>query len=142
MKKMITKQMGMANALQPILDGIKRPVAVFLCNMRTMADLQKKLKEYKDLEEQEKLIKLPCKVGDSVWFLDKELDPMEEALFEGCISGYEVVSAQTIYMIIAKITDPPSWLPQYKKIVTEDLGKTFFLSQEKAEIALKEWQLK
>lgn len=27
----------------------------------------RKLKEYEDLEEQDRLIKLPCKVGDTVW---------------------------------------------------------------------------
>lgn len=26
-----------------------------------------KLKEYEDLEEQDRLLKLPCKVGDTVW---------------------------------------------------------------------------
>lgn len=34
---------------------------------RQVAEYLKKLKEYQQLEEQGRLIKLPCKVGDAVW---------------------------------------------------------------------------
>lgn len=39
-------------------------LAVFYRNLWAMAELREKLKEYEDLEEQGRLIKLPCKVGD------------------------------------------------------------------------------
>ena len=34
---------------------------------KQVAEYLRKLKEYEDLEEQGRLIKLPCKVGDTVW---------------------------------------------------------------------------
>lgn len=34
---------------------------------RKILNLATKLKEYEDLEEQDRLVKLPCKVGDTVW---------------------------------------------------------------------------
>lgn len=39
-------------------------LALFYRNLWAMADLREKLKEYEDLEEQGRLLKLPCKVGD------------------------------------------------------------------------------
>ncbi len=47
-------------------------------NIFTMSVLQRcyklvsQLKEYKDLEEQNKLLKLPCAVGDTVYYSDNE----------------------------------------------------------------------
>ena len=37
------------------------------CEESRVKSLKKKLKEYEDLEEQGRLIKLPCKVGDTVY---------------------------------------------------------------------------
>lgn len=37
------------------------------CENTYLLAVQKKLKDYEDLEEQDRLIKLPCKVGDVVW---------------------------------------------------------------------------
>ena len=42
-------------------------IALFYRNLWAMADLREKLKEYEDLEEQGRLVKLPCKVGDTVY---------------------------------------------------------------------------
>ncbi len=37
------------------------------CDCGIVEDMVKKLVEYEDLEEQGRLIKLPCKVGDTVY---------------------------------------------------------------------------
>lgn len=37
------------------------------CDCGIVEDMVKKLANYEDLEEQGRLIKLPCKVGDTVW---------------------------------------------------------------------------
>jgi hypothetical protein len=37
-----------------------------------LAEWLEELKEYKDLEERELLLKLPCKIGDTVWAIEKE----------------------------------------------------------------------
>ena len=98
----------------------------------------KRLAEYEDLEEQGKLLKLPCAVGDTVWYWDKENDPIEEAPFEGNVSGYEIVSAKTIYITINPKSNFHSWLPCDVKLEIEDFGKNIFLTREEAEAALKE----
>lgn len=42
-------------------------IALFYRNLWAMANLRETLKKYEDLEERGRLIKLPCKVGDTVW---------------------------------------------------------------------------
>lgn len=42
-------------------------IATFYRNVWAMAELREKLKTYEDLEEQGKLIKLPCAVGDTLY---------------------------------------------------------------------------
>lgn len=41
-------------------------IALFYRNMWAMADLRERLKEYEDLEEQGRLVKLPCKVDEKI----------------------------------------------------------------------------
>ena len=51
-------------------DGISTPrglIATFYQNLWAMAELREKLKYYEDLEEQGRLLVLPCKVGDTVY---------------------------------------------------------------------------
>lgn len=42
-------------------------IALFYRNLWAMADLRETLARYEDLEERELLIKLPCKIGDTVY---------------------------------------------------------------------------
>ena len=42
-------------------------IATFYRNLWAMAELREKLKMYEDLEEQGKLIKLPCTIGDILY---------------------------------------------------------------------------
>ena len=46
------------------------------CYCGIVEDMVKKLANYEDLEEQEKLVKLPCKVGDTV-YVDATILPVE-----------------------------------------------------------------
>ena len=57
----------MSDALQYGTDSILGLIAVFYKNLWTMANLREYLKEYEDLEEQGKLLKLRCAVGDKVY---------------------------------------------------------------------------
>ena len=87
-----------------------------------MAD---KLAEYEDLEEQGKLLKLPCAVGDTVYYLDRfcsgtSLDCPRRPC-EPC-DYYKL----EIYEEKFKLND------------INDFGKTVFLTRESAESALKE----
>ena len=53
-------------AIDPFSD-VRGLIALFYRNLWAMANLRETLKKYEDLEEQDRLIKLPCKVGDTVW---------------------------------------------------------------------------
>lgn len=79
-----------------------------------------KLAEYEDLEEQGKLLKLPCAVGDTVYtiYSDEDSSFIEE-------SKVEEVSTHRVWI--------DSTYFDY-----DDFGKTVFLTREEAEAALKE----
>ena len=68
-----------------------------------------KLKEYEDLEEQGLFLKLPCKVGDTV---------------------YLIKSDGRVVPITADM--------QFLGVLWDDYGKEWFLTQEEAEAKLKE----
>lgn len=62
------------------------------------------LKEYQQLEEQGRLIKLPCKVGDTVWvvtspfnvFDDAEYDEnIKDEVYEGYVSSITFITTVT-----------------------------------------------
>lgn len=67
----------MADSLQYGTDDILGLIAVFYRNLWAMANLRGRLKQYEDLDEQGKLLKLPCAVGDTVYRVHKgtELSP-------------------------------------------------------------------
>lgn len=57
----------MVSMLSVEIDSTIGLLAVFYRNLWAMTDLRERLKEYEDSEEQGRLIKLPCKVGDTVY---------------------------------------------------------------------------
>lgn len=73
----------------------------------------KELKEYKDLEEQNRLIKLPCKEDDIVY---KEV--IQHDSYDN--SEYKIISAVCFSFDMLK-----------------DIGKTIFLTYDEAEAKLK-----
>ncbi len=87
-------------------------------------NIVERLKAYEDLEEQGKLLKLPCAVGDTVYALDRfcsgsSLDCPSRPC-ESC-EDYQL----EIYEGEFKLND------------INDFGKTVFLTREEAEEALK-----
>lgn len=77
---------------------------------KQVAEYLKKLKEYEGLEEQDKLIKLPCKVGDDIYY----------------ILGIPNETPCTIDKCVFELSD------------INDIGKTLFLTKSEAEAKLKE----
>jgi hypothetical protein len=92
---------------------IRGLIALFYRNLWAMADLHSKLKHYEDLEEQGRLIELPCKVGDEFWELNDVHD----------IPAIYPRYAHTLFHCI---------------YVLEGLGRRAFLTKEEAEARLKE----
>lgn len=94
-----------------------------------------KLGRYEDLEEQGRLIILPCEVGDTVYVLDWYYD---------CdIDGYGVCDNYCSYgdvacdcchrNVIKRFVSKREYINQN----IDDFGKTIFLTREEAEEALK-----
>lgn len=110
-------------------------LALFYRNLWAMAELREKLKEYENLEEQGRLIKLPCKVGDVVYAYCNEFG----------ILKYEVdsivIDKHITYQCSAyseTIGDCPSECLDEIEPDISDFGKTVFLTKSKAEAKLKE----
>lgn len=105
----------MMDALKYGTDSILGLIAVFYKNIWAMANLRERLKEYEDLEEQGKLLKLPCAVGDTVY----TLNPLP--------SGKIVIGETQTDAFMCALG-----------MIEGRFGKTIFLTLEEAEAALKE----
>lgn len=100
--------------------------------------LIEKLGKYEDLEEQDILVKLPCKVGDIVYcifnrytkctFSNEEFD---ECNCQGC--EYECDSKKENY-----VQDMRAYSLDWIVTNLKKFGKTVFLTREEAEAKLKE----
>lgn len=90
----------------------------------------KKLAAYEDAEEQGLLVKLPCKVGDTVYSLERFCD----GNIGDCDSWLKCEECKDYQQEV--IEHRIGTLSQAVSII-EMLGKTVFLTREKAEAALK-----
>lgn len=88
----------------------------------------RKIKEYEDMEEQDRLLKLPCKVGNIVY----------------CIENKEIYTCTVGKISISKNNGVwveinfPKEMPDIVAIEynLDDIGKTVFLAREEAEAAM------
>lgn len=103
-------------------DITKEPIgliALFYRNLWAMADLRETLKNYEDLEEQGRLIKLPCKVGDTVY----EITGATTRGYDWKYLTYEKAYVHETVFNLGRLND---------------IGKTVFLTKSAAEAKLKE----
>lgn len=113
------------------INGSCKPI--YYCATRDAAELIKQqaaeLAAYRAAEQDGTLVKLPCKVGDTVYLSDgKEAFEMQVgSLFP---AGFIVKSRLCNAFLVDKYT--------YKCVVFSDFNKTVFLTPEAAEAALKE----
>ena len=96
-------------------------------NCEIMTSICEKLGKYEDLEEQGRLVKLPCKIGTKVYDITW-WDDIEEKV---------VVKGKAYYRIVRKhkVTKVPF---TYSDI--DDFGKTIFLTKSEAEQKLNEME--
>ena len=90
-----------------------------------------KLGEYEKLEDNDKLLKLPCAVGDTVY----AILPHDSHLTKAQINKIEI--KPTIYGKMCYFIEPVSHRGHLYRYFENDFGKTVFLTQEEAEAALK-----
>ena len=104
-------------------------------NCKTIDDVIDKLAEYEDLEEQGRLIKLPCKAGDAVYRINigamKPVIPLRVVEYRFKIVGN---------CIREKICCSDDFLCKQPSIIyyAEDIGNKAFLTKSEAEAKLKE----
>ena len=108
------------------------------CEDSRVKSLKKKLKEYKDLEKQGLLLRLPCKVGDTIY--------VNGILGVGEVEEYKVIRVDyhsnlatkrsEFYIEALLVSNPENSIGFYDK----EIGKTVFLTQEEAERKLKEME--
>lgn len=91
-----------------------------------------KLGEYEDLEEQRRLVKLPCKVGDVVYYVCNNRVMSSEVLSV----KYHAEAENHGVFIREKLTVDFEGLPA--EIDFNTIGKTVFLTRDEAEAKLKE----
>ena len=106
-----------------------------------LAGWLKDLQHYKDLEEQGRLIELPCKIGDTVWELCK-CDDNKYRIFPMTVVDINAYGRpkpkrvkhenQPIYNIYAESDYTYLFASFY------DIGRIIFLTKAEAEAALKE----
>ena len=88
------------------------------------------LKRYRDLEEQGLLLKLPCKVGDTVYALNKT----KREIFPSRVEHIEYVVNDNLDFPLTKIKGEGFC------VFFDDFGKIVFLTQAEAEQKLKEME--
>lgn len=129
-------------------------------NCQTISDVIDKLADYEDLEEQGRLIKLPCKVGDTV-YVDNTILPIEDMecyedidnkiplYFPARVISFRfakrnwmkiAVKTKWLHEWIDDETGPESNYIECEKnftILLSMIGKTVFLTKSEAEAKLK-----
>lgn len=97
-------------------------------------DFQKmaqKLAEYEDLEEQGLLLRLPCKVGDTVWFVgNKFVSDYEVRRFIIDETGIDAIQ-------VAKTVNGTDY---WNSFSTDDIGEIVFLTKSEAKQKLNEME--
>ena len=102
------------------------------CEENRVKSLKSKLKNYKDLEEQSLLFRLPCKVGSTLY------QPISNQINEYKAIGlcFDITRNEFMYEVIYQIG-----LEWYKTTCDFDcINKTVFLTQAEAEQKLKEME--
>lgn len=131
------------------------------CHCGLVEDMIEKLADYEDLEEQGRLIKLPCKVGDTV-YVDNTILPIEDMecyedidnkiplYFPARVVSFRfakrnwmkiAVKAKWLHEWIDDETGPESDYIECEKnftILLSMIGKTVFLTKSEVEEKLKE----
>ena len=118
-------------AIDPFSD-VRGLIALFYRNMWAMANLRETLKKYEDLEEQGRLIKLPCKVGDTVYAIG--FNNNKPIIYESVVLRILITEKEIVFNVKVDEFEINSQLKQSM------FGKTVFLTQAEAEQKLKEME--
>lgn len=123
---LITIGMGIFIFIICIIIGILFEKIWDECEKYYNDDKNKQLKEYQQLEEQGRLLKLPCKTGDTVY----EVNPLTSKITERKIMGMQIFNAPELTVMYISEHD--------YAILGDEFDKTVFLTRNEAESKLAE----
>lgn len=103
----------------------------------TIKEIMDKLAHYEDLEEQGKLTKMPCTVGDIVYALWEIPTPDRCVFYTAEVKEIQFGKYGNRKNIKYRL-EPISYRGRILDFYSDDFDKRFFLTQEKAEATLKE----
>lgn len=117
------------------MDSVREYAPDFDCPFSKMAQ---KLKRYEDAEEQGLLLRLPCKVGSTVYLINsrytkctREDQEFDEYSCQGC--EWLDCDSHKEYYIHTNKSVSLEWIVRYSR----DIGKTVFLTEAEAQQALE-----
>lgn len=123
----------MDNLMIDPFTNVRGLIALFYRNMWTMAELREALKRYEDAEEQGLLLRLPCKVGDTLYRVNK--GAKEPVIMMRVIKLYiKQIHKDRTVMRIDAINDADMGESCYLPC---DIGERIFLTKAEAEAKLK-----
>ena len=121
--------------IDPFSD-VRGLIALFYRNLWAMADLREKLKYYEDAEEHGLLLRLPCRMGDTLYRVNK--GAKEPVIMMRVIQLYiKQFHKDRTVMRIDTINDADMGESCYLPC---DIGERIFLTREEAEAKLKEME--
>lgn len=109
------------------LKGLKENGAFTGLELAKLAIMQKELKEYKGLEEQGLLVRLPCKIGDTLYCIDNGI---VELLI---VNGFEIYNFNRIEIVFENASGFTLCT------FSGELDEGYFLTREEAEKKLEEF---
>lgn len=95
----------------------------YQCQHQCEGDIIEKLAEYEDLEEQDLLLRLPCKVGDTVYYIE------DNKVSEFIVYSFDIRALQWFVCNYEGI-----------RLNFKNFGKTVFITQAEAEQKLKKME--
>ena len=122
----------MHDRLQYGFETLEGLIAVFYQKIWAMTELRERLKRYEDAEEQGLLLRLPCEIGDTVfWATEKGVLERYVASMDLTRKNHVVIKLQPFGLDVEKY-------PFSTIAFSKEFGVSIFLTKEEAEKALAE----
>lgn len=122
-------------AIDPFSD-VRGLIALFYRNLWAMANLRETLKKYEDMEEWGRLIKLPCKIGDELYYADSCYDVVVPVRLNEVIIRFIGINTYSYQYNCCSFDECGDVYEEYE-FDNNDFGKTVFLTKSEAEAKLK-----
>lgn len=102
-----------------------------------LADWLEQLKEYQQLEDQGRLIELPCKVGNQLYYIDSYYNTVVPVRLDEVSIKFVGINTYS-YQYNCYSFDGCGDVYEEYEFDNDDFGKTVFLTESEAEAKLKE----